>query len=176
MKPITKLLLFFGALLLLFAVAPLASDTAAAFSGATLPVSLAFAPIIAGSTAPTFLQKFRDKLEATGMFDFLRKDTDRYRGESGLHADLFRTRHGAIWRGPIDNPQDPGRVETIDAPIFDMALWEIADTQNFLFRDGSVNKTPIQTNMVINGSLPGPETLIVKRISLQIQTAVIADL
>lgn len=162
-----------GALFMLLMLPPLLSN--AAEIGATLPVSLAFAPLMVGTQAPTILRRFKDALCATGRFFYDAKATDRFRGETGAKADLFRTEHGALWRGPVDNPQDPGRIENVDVPVYDSSDWAAATTQDFLFRTIGT-KTLIQTNMVQPGQLPGPETLYVKRFSLQIQTAVIADL
>lgn len=141
-----------------------------------VPVMLALAPL-ASPKGPQIMVRFRDKMAQAG-FDFLRKATDRLRGETGCREDeVYRTKYGTPLRHFQSNPQLPNWVEEMDRPVYDSFLVTSSTTSTVLFQTplGQSSKTLFHTNMQLAGVLPGPQTLLVNRISAYINSTVIAD-
>jgi hypothetical protein len=109
-------------------------------------------------------------------FTYDRKATDRLRGSTGSEDELYRTKYGAPLRHFISNPQLPNWVEEMDRPVYDNFLFTNSTTSAVLFSSpvGGA-KTLYHTNMQLAGVLPGPQTLLVNRISPYVRSQVIAD-
>lgn len=141
-----------------------------------VPVILAIAPL-ASPKAPQIMVRFKDKMARFG-FSFLSAATDRLRGMTGSEDELYRMdKSGMPLRHFRSNPQLPEWVEEVDKPVYDSFLVTSTTTSATLFSTpiGQSSKTQYHTNMELAGVLPGPQTLLVNRISAYVRSQVIAD-